>query len=149
MYGVGQQKLKKYADEFLPIIQAYCREHRITEKEKPVVSRPVSSGGDRITAVATLYNNGHTIADIAAQFGVKPRTVIGHLWKAAQTGVALRPDGFLAASQLPPETQQRVIAAFAELGTGFLRPVYEALDGAVDWDELHLLRLYVVSKGEM
>ncbi|MFQ5435437.1 MAG: RQC domain-containing protein, partial [Anaerolineae bacterium] len=148
MYGVGQQKLKKYADKFLPIIQAYCRERRIPEKEKPVVSRPVSSGGDRMTAVATLYNNGQSIAEIGVMFGVKTRTVFGHLWKAAQTGLTMRPDGFLEATTLTPEMQQRVIATFAELGTDYLRPVYEALDEAVDWDDLHLLRLYVVNKGE-
>lgn len=42
---------------------------------------------------------------------------------------------------------ERVLAAFGELGTDFLRPVYEALDEAVDWDDLHLLRLYFVSRG--
>ncbi len=32
LYGVGATKLENYADEFLPIIQAYCAEKGIEEK---------------------------------------------------------------------------------------------------------------------
>jgi len=148
IFGVGQVKIEKYADLFLPIIQAYCRERDIPEGEKPAATRPAPRAGERTTAVATLYNSGKSIPDIAALFGVKTSTVLSHLWKAAQTGQALRPDGLRDLSQLPPETQARVLAAFAELGADYLRPVYDALEGAVDWDELHLLRLYHVAVQE-
>ena len=34
MHGVGQVKIEKYADIFLPIIHTYCQEHGLTEKPK-------------------------------------------------------------------------------------------------------------------
>jgi ATP-dependent DNA helicase RecQ len=146
--GVGQVKLEKYADLFLPIIRSYCRERDIPEQEKPEATRTAPRVGDRTATVAALYNSGKSIPDIAALLRVKRRTVISHLWKAAQAGQSLRPDGFRELSQLPPETQTRVLAVFAELGADYLRPVYDALEGAVDWDELHLLRLYHVAARE-
>ena len=37
-----------------------------------------------------------------------------------------------------------VLRAFERLGHQRLTPVYEALDGAVPYDELHLLRMYLL-----
>ena len=34
MYGVGRYKLEKYADHFLPLIRAYCRENDLAERPK-------------------------------------------------------------------------------------------------------------------
>ena len=50
-------------------------------------------------------------------------------------------NGFRAESRLSSETQDQVLAAFDELGADFLRPVFDALDKSVGYDELHLLRM--------
>ena len=94
--------------------------------------------------MAEAYNAGHAVADIALDLGVKQRTVTNHLWKTVQAGRPLRPGGFLELSQLPAEEQDRVLASFAELGTEFLRPVYDELEGKVGYDDLHILRLHFV-----
>ncbi len=146
MYGVGQAKLEKYTDEFLPIIQAYCREHDIAEKPKgggavSPACRIVTGLKGRTEAVIEAYNAGHAIPDIAADLGVKTGTVLGHLWKGVQAERPLRADGLLQLSQLAAEEQQRVLDAFAELGTDFLRPVFEAMGETVSYDELKILRL--------
>jgi hypothetical protein len=146
LYGVGEVKLDKYAAAFLPVIQAYCREQGLEEKQKPgSVPVPATSAGNRTSDVATLYNTGQSIADVAASYGVKERTVINHLWKAARAGEQLRPGGFLEHSQISAVKQEAVLAAFGELGVDFLRPVYEALNATVSYDELDLLRLHLVS----
>ena len=152
MYGVGQAKLEKYADAFLPIIQAYCQDHQIAEKLKTIVT-PVQPGNDsdnalspRTVEIGSAYNEGKSVAEITAVLGIQQRTVLGHLFKYAQAGHPLRPDGFREMSQLPAEMREKVLAAYAELGTDFLRPVYDALEEAVGWDELHILRLYHLSQ---
>jgi ATP-dependent DNA helicase RecQ len=145
LYGVGEVKLNKYADAFLPIIQVHCQEQEIEEKQKPVsIPVPSTSAGNRTSDVAALYNSGQSIADIAASYGVQERTVVNHLWKAAQAGEKLRPGGFLEESRLSPEKQEEVWAAFDELGVDLLRPVYEALNETVPYDELNLMRLHLV-----
>ncbi|HFQ93600.1 MAG TPA: DNA helicase RecQ [Anaerolineae bacterium] len=152
LYGVGQAKLEKYADEFLPIIREYCREHDLEEKKRPAAAAGApaqriarSAGSNRTTEVGEAFNAGQSVPEIAQAYGVKERTVLNHLWKYVQGGRPLRSDSLLERSQLSAETRQRVLDAFAELGTDFLRPVYESLNETVSYDELHLLRLYVVA----
>lgn len=148
MHGVGAFKLEKYAETFLPIIRAYCETNGIEEKVKPGRHRSRSSSGTgtRREQVVKAYNGGQSIAAIAQELGVQQRTVLNHLWRAAEGERALRADGFLALSQLEREEQERVLEAFAREGVEYLRPVYDALGGAVDYDELAVLRLYFASR---
>jgi ATP-dependent DNA helicase RecQ len=149
MYGVGEAKLNSYADEFLPIIQDYCQENDLQEKQKPgVVTQVVSGRRTRADEVLDLYNSGQTISRLSDKFGSKQRTVISHLWKAVQAGKELRKSNLLALSELSDEEQQRVLNAFAELGTDYLRPVYDAMNSAVSYNELDLLRLHFVSENQ-
>lgn len=153
MYGVGQAKLEKYTDDFLPIIQAYCQEHNIAEKPKAAAPSParriVTGLRSRSEEVIEAYNQGHTIAEIATDLGIKAGTVLEHLWKGVQAGRPLHPDRILAASQLSPELQQRILAAFNERGTDYLRPVFEAMEEQVGYDELKILRLYLVARDKL
>lgn len=147
IHGVGAYKLEKYAEAFLPVIQAYCEKAEIEEVRKPRRRVRSSSGkGTRREQVVTAYNGGQSIAEIAQELDVKRRTVVNHLWRAAEGGRTLRANGFLRLSQLAAEERERVLETFAEEGTAYLRPVFDALEGTVDYDELALLRLYFVSR---
>ncbi|MCI0398536.1 MAG: DNA helicase RecQ [Chloroflexi bacterium] len=152
IYGVGAAKQERYGDLFLEVIRKYCMARQIAEKRRPAaapaVQRPGSSGKGRTEEVAEAYNAGQTVTEIAQTYGVKPGTVLNHLWNHAQAGHTLRADGILELSKLSPETQARVSEAFAELGTEYLRPVYDALEGTVDYDELKIMRLYAASKSQ-
>ena len=162
MHGVGQAKADRYADAFLPVIREYCAENDLAEKPKSQSTAvagvaPVrrsggsSSTGSRTHEVAAAFDDGLTIAAIAQKTGVAERTVISHLWKYLQAGHTLNPKGFRRESKLNPDTQQRVLAAFAEHGPEFLRPVYDALNQTpdsiiADWDDLHIMRLWFASE---
>ena len=163
MHGVGQAKIERYADRFLPVIQAYCAEHDLAEKPKtdttavagvaPAKRRSGASAstGSRTHEVADAFDDGLTIAAIAQKAGVAKRTVISHLWKYLQAGHTLNPKGFRRESKLDPATQERVLAAFAEHGPEFLRPVYDALNDPpdaiiADWDDLHIMRLWFAAE---
>ena len=137
--GVGTAKIERYADAFLPVIREYCAENDLTEKPKsqstavagvaPVRrSSGSSSTGSRTHEVAATFDAGTSIAEIAQTSGISPRTVISHLWKYLQAGHPLNPANFRNESKLDPATQQQVLAAFAEHGPEFLRPVYDSLD---------------------
>jgi ATP-dependent DNA helicase RecQ len=79
--------------------------------------------------------------------GIKSGTVLDHLYKYLRGGNDLRPDGFLELSELPTETQARVLNAFEVHGADYLRPVYEALDEAISYDELKIMCLVFLTKG--
>jgi ATP-dependent DNA helicase RecQ len=158
IYGVGAAKLEKYAAEFLPLMQAYCGKKGIAEKGKTAVStgsgrsvlastRP-RSNKSRTEEVADLFNEGQSIPEIAQIYGVKHSTVLDHLWKTIQNGRELRPAAaeMMALSQLSAEEQEQVLMAFEHLGIEALGPVFRALGEAISYEELHLLRLYLVTK---
>lgn len=45
-------------------------------------------------------------------------------------------------SQMSPDVQKKVHQAFDTHGYQFLKPVFEAMDLEIPYDDLHLLRLY-------
>ncbi|GAB6057401.1 DNA helicase RecQ [Desulfonatronum parangueonense] len=147
IHGVGEAKLARYADEFLPIIREYCTQRGIVEQ--PAVAapppRPKPEGlGPRTLEVLALYESGQSIAQICAMFKVKSATIVNHLWQAVLAGQSVRGDVLEDQITLPQDVRQRVLDAFAEHGPERLRPVFDALQGAVSYDDLHLMRLYVV-----
>ncbi len=166
LYGVGATKLENYAPAFLPIIQAYCAEKGIEEKVKTAVTlaypEPVEGYGastgsaagivrarsnkSRTEEVADMFNEGHSIDEIARIFDVKHSTVLSHLWKTVQNGAELRPaEELIEMSQLSAEEQDQVLLAFNDLGFEALGPVFRALGETISYDELHLLRLHAVT----
>lgn len=152
MTGVGEVKLEKYAADFLPIIQAYCQEQQIAEKPRvatppplPFSTQPRST--NRVEEIADMYNNGRSIQQIAEEEAILPRTVLNYLWEYTQNGYALRSDGLLELSTLTTAEQQRALDAFAELGTERLRPIFDALEESVSFDELKILRLHFLRNG--
>ena len=157
MHGVGQAKAERYADPFLAAIQTYCAENDLAEKPKSASTgvagvAPLrrnsgsASTGSRTHEIAAAFDEGQTIAQIAQETGVAPRTVVSHLWKYLQAGHTLNPANFRRESKLDAAVQQKVLAAFAEHGPDFLRPVYDALGETVDWDDLHIMRLWFASE---
>ncbi|WP_084184742.1 DNA helicase RecQ [Desulfonatronum thiodismutans] len=152
VHGVGEAKLARYAEEFLPIIREYCAERGIAEQSPPAhppVPRKQTEGlGARTLEVLALHEQGRTIAQLCETFSVKPATIINHLWQALQAGRPVRGDTLANQIPLPPDTLDQALNAFAEHGAERLRPIFDALGGAVSYDDLHLIRLYVVVNGQ-
>jgi len=147
MYGVGRLKLKKYADHFLPLICEYCDTHQISERRKLRSSPADPRTGSRTKHIAQAYQSGRPIVALAEELGIKPRTVLDHLYKYLREGNELRTDGFLELSELPAETQSQVLNAFEAHGSDFLRLIYEALEETISYDELKIMRLVFLTKG--
>ena len=147
--GIGAAKLEKYGKIFMAVIAAYCEEHALTERPKREAARlsaaPPSSQKLRHIVIGEAYNAGRSIQEIKEEFQIQLDTVINHLSRFQQEGNALRRDGLLEPVSLPSDRQQLVLETFRRVGAQFLRPVYDALDGAVSFDDLKLLRLYYLA----
>jgi len=146
IFGIGRQKLEKYGPLFLEIISAYCREARIQERPKHRASRSRAErsqveNAPRHIQVGNAYNAGRTVEQIAAEHGIQGGTVLSHLAKFLLEGHSLRDNKFLNLPPLAEEQHTRILKAFADLGTEYLKPVFEALDGAVSYDDLKRYRL--------
>ena len=143
LHGIGQAKVTRYADIFLPIIAAYCQEQGLAETPKPSrgsasVSRPSKP---RSREVGERFRTGESLTQLMQAYGVKRQTLISHLERYVQSGNVLPVERFRAESRLSSEMQKQVLAAFGKLGADFLRPVFDALDKTVSYEELHLARI--------
>jgi len=149
VYGVGEAKLEKYGAAFLLEISRYCRERGLPEKLKATtVNKPMASAApatSKSLLIVGAFNGGKSIAALAQQFKIKPNTVVEHLYKYVVQGHALREEGLLEHSRLDPADRDNVLAAFEKLGPDYLRPVFDAMQQKVSYDELHVMRLYYLS----
>ncbi|NJN81917.1 MAG: RecQ family ATP-dependent DNA helicase [Caldilineaceae bacterium] len=143
--GVGQAKLERYGAQFLGEIRAYCEENSIPPAKQWSPPTPMGGNPDgkvrRFQEVGELFVAGHSIADLQEMYGVKQSTIIGHLVKYQMAGGAVDADRVLAVSVATPAERVAVFGHFDELGAVQLSPVFEALGGAVAYEELHVLRL--------
>ena len=153
MYGVGGRKAEKYAEPFLEVIQSYAAENNLAEKEKARRSRRTAGnsgrrkiGRKRQQMIGEMYNQGSSVREICAEFNVKAVTVITHLFNFYKEGNPLKSSMIIRESQLSETQQERAIAAFRELGTDFLKPVFELLNEEISYDELRIIRLYVLAR---
>ena len=148
IYGIGRGKLEKYADMFLDVIREYCQAHQILEKQKPSfvssVAAPTHNGGLRHIVIGERFNEGRTIEQLAAEFNIKPNTVIDNLCRYQQNSYPLNGKHLLMCSNLTDGQRQSVLSSFARLGTQRLRPVFEELQGMISYEELKILRLFLL-----
>jgi ATP-dependent DNA helicase RecQ len=145
--GVGQVKSRQYGDAFLDVIRAYCQKHELKENPRET-RREKSDPGRRYVLVAEAYNAGETIQSLMERYHVAAATILDHLTRYLLAGNTLRKgEDIESFVTVTPEQKESALAAFAELGPDFLKPVYDRLNGSLNYDELKILRLlYLVSR---
>ena len=152
LYGIGRSKLEKYADAFLDIIRMYCQTHQLQEKQQSSVvnqsfTAPQSNNEkSHHKAIGKLFNQGHTIDQLASDFGVKRNTIIDHLYRYISQNGSLQKQYLIANSSLTKVQWQSALSSFSRLGTNLLRPIFDDLNETISYDELKIVRLYVLNQ---
>lgn len=147
IHGVGAVKHDKYGPVFLDIIQEYCKTHQIEERAKLARGKPLgataSIGKKRHVVIGEAFNSGQPVSKILNDFSIKRDTFLNHLFRYLQEGNGLiKSDELMALSTVSPEQKDHVLDKFEDLGTEFLKPVFDALGGEIDYEELKIIRLY-------
>ena len=141
MHGVGRAKVERYADSFLPIIRAYCQQNGLTEQPKSTrVIIPTVKANSRSKEVGDRFQAGESVAELMQAYQVKRGTIIAHLGKYAQEGNPLPVERLYVESSLSAEIIARVLGTFDSLGPERLRPVFDAFNEKISYDELHLIQ---------
>jgi ATP-dependent DNA helicase RecQ len=159
--GVGKVKLNQYGDQFLELIGSYCQKHKIEQKSPSGKNRkrrwerpsynidPAASKSDAnrlYMLVGEAYNRGESIQELCDRFQVQPGTILDHLARYQLAGETLeRTADLMSFSSLAPEDQAAVFLAFDELGPTLLKPIFDKLNGTVNYDELKILRICYLS----
>lgn len=145
--GIGQVKLAHYGQAFLDVLLPYCQERKLVDRaSQPVRRKRISSKSRkkrRYMEVGEAYQQGKSIPYLMDKYGTSQRTIIYHLYCYLTEGNPLRSDeSLLQLSRLSAQQQEVVLAAFQQHGTAALRPVFDALNAEIGYDELNMLRLH-------
>jgi ATP-dependent DNA helicase RecQ len=152
IHGVGQRKVQQYGPHFLPVIRTYCEQNEVGAVPRPTSQPPRSvtpPGQTRMDYIWEKFQGGKSIRSIAGELELNEGTIINHLRNAFLMGKPLRKDGLIEANKLVQEEELMVIQCIDKLGTERLRPIFDALEERVPYEQLHLWRLiYQVSSGD-
>jgi len=148
--GVGKVKYERYGAAFLAIIREYCKANELDEKYKTPMRQADKDANRRYVAVGEAYNAGESLDNLMKRYNVTADTILNHLARFIMAGNPLRTaEDLIALSKLSPDDQQKVFAAFDEIGPDMLKPVYDKLNGTANYDELRIMRLcYLCEKRE-
>ena len=117
--GVGEQKLKKFGQSFLDIIQS-----------SPLPDILQNNLSDTVNETLTLLNDGLDLEAIASQRNIKLSTVYTHLADAIEVGLIEAKDVL----QLSDGEHNEIINALEmHLDDDKLKPAYDALEGQYDY----------------
>jgi ATP-dependent DNA helicase RecQ len=154
--GVGQVKLRQYGTTFLELVKAYCEKHNLKENfshhstsdssSKKKRNAETNTVPPRTLLIGEAFNAGDTVQTLMERHQVTRGTIIEHLTQFAMTGHVLRNGGELQSlSSVTSSQQQSAFAAFDELGPALLKPIFDKLNGELNYEELRILRMLYLS----
>jgi ATP-dependent DNA helicase RecQ len=144
IHGIGAHKIEKYGDILLSIIIEYCSSHGIG-KNSELPEMKMYPKTPRHIEISELYNSGISISEIAQKEEIQPRTIIDHLFRYIQDGGSIRKDLLIPLIPSDEKYLSSIINAFERVGTEKLKPVFEELNGTVEYDTINICRLYYLS----
>jgi ATP-dependent DNA helicase RecQ len=136
--GVGEQKLKDFAEAFLSEIKNYLSANpRRTFSNAPEPLRPSrrSRLNDSQRETLRRFRDGESVGDICRARGFTQSTIYDHLEAAIKSGESLEPDRFFTAAQ-----REEIASAFRNVADGKLADVRSLLHCKYDYDELRIFR---------
>ncbi|MCA9056270.1 MAG: RecQ family ATP-dependent DNA helicase, partial [Planctomycetaceae bacterium] len=139
--GVGQKKCDDYGADFVAAIVEYCSAHDVASdvQTTPPRPKPAPRSTDAPSAAALkafpLFESGAGIDDVAASLGRARTTVLGYLSEFLHARCITD-----AGPWVDADTIREVHSVYDDLqAPDRLKPVYEQLAGAVDYDTLRII----------
>jgi uncharacterized protein YpbB len=127
-------------DELLVLLKEYASTHdRVDTAE--TIRRRKSEVSETKQLSFNLFQQGKTIADIAAARGLAPTTIETHLAQFVGTG-ELPLERFVS-----PEKAQPVVDYFKRVGELDVSPAKEHFGDAYSWGELRMIVQHLIHQG--
>ena len=124
--GVGEHKNKKYGEEFVNIIYDFVNQNK---KKK----------GDSYKETFSMLLKGMSVVEISDQRGLKETTIYSHIAHLFSVGK------LKDVSQFVPFSEFKKIEEYLKKNPkeNKLKPIFEALDGAVEYGKIRLVMEYL------
>ena len=141
--GVGEQKLKDFAEPFLGAIRSYLEVNPRQTFGAAVPPPPKRAAlNDSESETLRRFQRGESVDDIARSRGFVRSTICTHLALAVESGAALSLDQFFGKDQ-----QAEIAVAFARTGGRNLTGLRDSLGGKYSIDELRIFRAFAGRSG--
>jgi len=127
--GVGEKKLEQYGHLFLQAIQQYVQEHGPLERNAPTTEfKPKIESKPSHLITYDLFEERHSLTEIAAERGLSMATIENHLFQAYRDGLPINWSIFFQ-----DEIEQLVLQKHSEISEKKLKPLKEALPETIDY----------------
>jgi ATP-dependent DNA helicase RecQ len=139
--GVGERKLRDLGETFVREITAYASAHGLELDAAPLPPRRERGESTRASAKPTafaMFARGAPLDDVAKELGRARSTVFNYLNAFVQSEKPASLDAWI-----DRDTSARIAAAFRELGTDRLKPVFDRLGGQVSYDEIRIVAAHL------
>jgi ATP-dependent DNA helicase RecQ len=141
--GVGALKLERYGEIFLEVLQNHAVKYGLPDdlpplprnSASPVQTSKVTKIVDTVTTTLEMVKQGLTVEEIAAKRELKPSTIYSHIATAIEEGKLNLHDALILSESEIRKIQDTVLSLPKEQQR-FLRPLYEAMEGAYDFNIL-------------
>ncbi|KKP39577.1 MAG: ATP-dependent DNA helicase RecQ, ATP-dependent DNA helicase RecQ [Candidatus Peregrinibacteria bacterium GW2011_GWF2_33_10] len=141
IHGVGQEKLKYFGSVFVELIKNYCSEADIGFVRNQHTIRNIKRVGSTYDETLQLFLQKFSLKQIAEKRQVKIGTIIDHIEKLLTINDSLDIEYLKPA----PEVFDKIAQAFQNVDGVALRPVFDYLRGEYSYDEIKLIRLFIVT----
>lgn len=140
--GVGERKLADYGPGFMSGIATFLETHDRLPfaplagfTPPPKLPKPAVNSTTQLSL--ELWRSGKSIDEIAAERGLSPTTIEGHLAQAIANGEPIDPRVFYTA-----EEEEEIRAALDGDTDVALKPVFDHLEGRFSYGKLHVFRAF-------
>ncbi len=146
IHGVGEVKFQKYGAKFLLFISNYCKKFNITPSAN-TPSHPVNKGERETTKkrkyeiIGEDFQTEISAKEILKKYNIKIRTLLDNLKKYNENVLEINPKKLLELLECNSKVEQEVYTQFNSLGTELLRPIFDAMNEKVSYDDLKILRI--------
>ncbi|HEX4131019.1 MAG TPA: DNA helicase RecQ [Pirellulales bacterium] len=140
VHGVGQAKCARYGEEFVGAIVEYCRRCDVALDVSPAAAAPrIVEAIDERPATASklraweLFTQKVSLDDVCGALDRAPSTVVGYLVEYIERQKIGDPEPWLDRAMF-----ERVRTAAVVAKSGRLKPLFDALEGAVPYDRIRI-----------
>jgi len=148
IHGLGEIKFEKYGHIFLKEIIEYCKENKIKPVNEEYLSPPkliLVKKKKSYHSTGEKFISGSSIDKLIQETKYKKSTILKHLYDYTIENGLTNPERLLDESHLSTKERDQVFKLFEELGAETLSPIYDALKQKINYNELHLLRIYYIA----
>ena len=144
--GIGDVKLREFGEAFLDAIRAHAVQHNLSTDLPPprdsATRTPVSTKLSPAKQLSfSLFREGVPLDEVAKRTKLARSTVAGHLADFIRLE---KPESI--AVWVPSKLIARISVAAKEHGTGFLKPIFIALNEEASYDEIRTVVTFIETK---